>query len=98
MLGGVTWRWLPIEPGFDLQRGFANAQSETVSVPFKVRALTLGNFIWDRDGRTYQTEGLEVSYSASVSAIVVSKALAFCRESSRVCCTTIETSDSITLA
>jgi hypothetical protein len=30
----------------------ANAQTETVSVPFQVLALTLGDFIWDRDGRT----------------------------------------------
>ncbi len=27
-------------------------QTETVSVPFLVRAVTLGDFIWDRDGRT----------------------------------------------
>lgn len=27
-------------------------QTETVSVPFQVRALALGDFIWDRDGRT----------------------------------------------
>ena len=27
-------------------------QTETVSVPFLVRAITLGDFIWDRDGRT----------------------------------------------
>ena len=30
----------------------ANAQTETVSVPFKVQGLALGDFIWDRDGRT----------------------------------------------
>jgi Abnormal spindle-like microcephaly-assoc'd, ASPM-SPD-2-Hydin len=30
----------------------ANPQTETVSVPFQVQALTLGDFIWDRDGRT----------------------------------------------
>ena len=30
----------------------ANAQTETVSVPFAVQALTLGDFIWDRDART----------------------------------------------
>lgn len=30
----------------------ANPQIETVSFPFKVQALTLGDFIWDRDGRT----------------------------------------------
>ena len=29
-----------------------NAQTETVSVPLQVQALTLGDFIWDRDGRT----------------------------------------------
>jgi Divergent InlB B-repeat domain/Abnormal spindle-like microcephaly-assoc'd, ASPM-SPD-2-Hydin len=30
----------------------AKAQTETVTVPFKVQGLTLGDFIWDRDGRT----------------------------------------------
>jgi hypothetical protein len=30
----------------------ANSQTETVTVPFKVQGLTLGDFIWDRDGRT----------------------------------------------
>ncbi len=30
----------------------ANPQTETVSVPFQVQALALGDFIWDRDGRT----------------------------------------------
>src|ERR1700722_17826274 len=30
----------------------SNAQTETVTVPFKVQGLTLGDFIWDRDGRT----------------------------------------------
>jgi Divergent InlB B-repeat domain len=30
----------------------ASAQSETVAVPFQVRGLVLGNFIWDRDDRT----------------------------------------------
>ena len=29
-----------------------NAQTETVTVPFEVKGLTLGDFIWDRDGRT----------------------------------------------
>jgi hypothetical protein len=28
-----------------------NSQSETVAVPFEVKGLTLGDFIWDRDGR-----------------------------------------------
>jgi hypothetical protein len=30
----------------------ANPQTETVPVPFQVLALALGDFIWDRDGRT----------------------------------------------
>ena len=30
----------------------ANPQTETLTVPFHVLALTLGDFIWDRDGRT----------------------------------------------
>ena len=30
----------------------AKPQTETVNVPFQVLALTLGDFIWDRDGRT----------------------------------------------
>jgi hypothetical protein len=30
----------------------ANPQTETVTVPFQVKALVLGNFIWDRDGST----------------------------------------------
>lgn len=30
----------------------ANAQTETVAVPFQVQGLALGDFIWDRDGRT----------------------------------------------
>ena len=30
----------------------ANAQTETVTVPFQVQGLALGDFIWDRDGRT----------------------------------------------
>jgi trimeric autotransporter adhesin len=30
----------------------AKPQTETVSVPFQVRALALGDFIWDRAGRT----------------------------------------------
>ena len=29
-----------------------NAQTEIVSLPFKVEGLTSGDFIWDRDGRT----------------------------------------------
>jgi len=29
-----------------------NPQTETVTVPFQVKGLTLGDFIWDRDGRT----------------------------------------------
>jgi hypothetical protein len=29
----------------------ANPQTETVAVPFKVMGLTIGDFIWDRDGR-----------------------------------------------
>jgi hypothetical protein len=29
----------------------ANAQTETVNVPFNVRALALGDFIWDQDNR-----------------------------------------------
>jgi hypothetical protein len=29
-----------------------NAQTETVTVPFEVKGLALGDFIWDRDGRT----------------------------------------------
>ena len=28
-----------------------NSQTETVAVPFDVKGLTLGDFIWDRDGR-----------------------------------------------
>lgn len=30
----------------------SNAQTETVTVPFQVQGLALGDFIWDRDGRT----------------------------------------------
>ena len=30
----------------------ANPQTKTVAVPFQVLALILGDFIWDRDGRT----------------------------------------------
>jgi hypothetical protein len=30
----------------------SKALTETVTVPFKVQGLTLGDFIWDRDGRT----------------------------------------------
>jgi hypothetical protein len=30
----------------------ANAQTEIVTVPFQVQGLALGDFIWDRDGRT----------------------------------------------
>ncbi len=30
----------------------ANAQTETVPVPYAVQALALGDYIWDRDGRT----------------------------------------------
>ena len=30
----------------------ANAQTESVNLPFNVQALALGDFIWDRDGRT----------------------------------------------
>jgi predicted outer membrane repeat protein len=29
-----------------------NPQTETVTVPFQVKGLALGDFIWDRDGRT----------------------------------------------
>jgi hypothetical protein len=29
-----------------------NPQTETVTVPFEVKGLALGDFIWDRDGRT----------------------------------------------
>jgi hypothetical protein len=29
-----------------------NPQTETVTVPFQVKGLVLGDFIWDRDGRT----------------------------------------------
>jgi hypothetical protein len=29
-----------------------NPQTETVAVPFQVKGLALGDFIWDRDGRT----------------------------------------------
>jgi hypothetical protein len=30
----------------------ANVQTETVTVPFQIQGLALGDFIWDRDGRT----------------------------------------------
>jgi len=30
----------------------SNPQTETVTVPFNVKGLALGDFIWDRDGRT----------------------------------------------
>jgi len=30
----------------------SSAQTETVTVPFQVQGLVLGDFIWDRDGRT----------------------------------------------
>jgi len=41
----------------------ANPQTETVSLPFQVAALAVGDFIWDRDGRT------EISVLASDGSI-----------------------------
>ncbi len=61
---GDTVVWGPLGGGNDLAVGVgsriaiiynplkANPETETVDLPFAVKGLTLGDFVWDREGRT----------------------------------------------